>query len=1088
MKYKKATMAVVVSAGLAVMAVIGIKMEPFKAADFMPLIKFAVMIALSVFSWFMKKKEDVIKGSRLGVLFSVAYKLFLLLAGLAMLEKGFDCYRENAYWKTLFFTLPGAALIFTFFFTAGGEQETYPGTRSAQELESGSVPVAAMKITVAFALAFIAVWFLKIEHWVLADIAFTAAIIQLMLVFKRGVLVADSEAGAGERVSSVIGKVSTLVMVAAAFYLFYLTLVYVNAYDFKSAVKTFIFASALLALAPVKPKEKSVAPDKMELFDYLFMGVVFILSIRIFTWDLSGVPPGIHGDECLFIRLARSILNGAHYDIFIPNEEINSATLNFFLIALIGKVFGLGIVTARSVSIIFSAIMVTGSYAFFRSLFNRTAAMITALFSATFFMTLLYSRIAISWMHVPMLGLLGYYCFYLALKKGSMPLYVLSGVFTGLAMYFYNAGKMVPFFFPVFILLAMIDAGNRRSMLSNWKGLVMLALAAVVIYLPMINYITFHPQVSFGRVSKVSLIHHIPPTSTELSNVMRQFVSYVQMFFTRSANGYCHNLPQKPFFDGIVGYFAIAGGGYLLSSWRKMPSLFVMSWLLVGIAPGFLSTLGPEDPFPSRVVLAIPVIMLTIALGMERLMSWLENLWRNIFRWVSPAVYVYVAACFVFMNFNNFFVMFKKDPHTVVYYRAAERTVAMAMEKGYKDTIFMVSPMFWDDYYFGTAKHLSGVYLEKIFDRADVSVLRFLPLLNPEHRNECIVGEGLYYKSFQIYKEYYPDAYIKIVWDPNFWQFDKTSSLKYCYEWANPDAVIDLNLYYRWFYLYDPTVPFVSVVLAYIPYKDIESLSTPDAATYLKGNFVKTVKANDNSINFDGTFDRAVINGLIEIPDYKKYQFELENGAGNIYIDGRKASEALLLYEGLHRIKVEINRQGVGTVAMKWKAEGQADFTDITKGSMLNSDKIFGLLAEYRTTEGKLLHVSLEHDIQQRMYWPLPRPVYLKNGRKNDYNVRWKGFIDMHEEGKYRFRFDTAYTAKVTIDGRVVYEKPLVKNKDEKIYEIYLTKGPKPITIDAYYSYTDKYWYETATMRFLYKSAKGSIFGPVTYDMLKPGI
>lgn len=1089
----------IIAACIAVISAVSIsgQLKFFRVLDYFTVLKAALLFGLA----FLARQAETRLGdtgqSWVPRAAGVLWKLFLLLAAISLMKRGFDIYREDAIAKALLFFPAGLLLAFVFFYISDKTPRQVAFCTSSYQKRGNDVVFIPLKFLNALALSIIGVYMIKSGKWPLGDIAFLGAFAQLALVFRRENAVTASEPQAGEGTLPLQMKILSLLMIALSLFFYYRAYISVTEYDFKNVFVSFMIASTLFGLAPgitgFKKDEESY--NRINGFDVFYMLFIFIFGLRLFSWDLFNIPPGVHGDEGWSVNFAQE-MSRMYKPIFWPAEEATGPTLNFWIIAVLFKKIGIFLGAVKAYEIVITSAMLVVSYMIFKNLFNRTVGVLATLFTACFFLTLLYSRIGIQWMQVPLLACASLYMFYRGMKNGNVWFFIAAGFFMGIVQYFYNAAKIFPAFYIMYLPLLLAGAENRAKVFSNWRGILMLFVAAVLVYLPLLEYSMAEPSNFMWRISKASIIHHMPPTIEEIGSITKNIVRNLQMFFTLSANGYCHNLPQKPFFDALTGFWAIAGAGFLAFTWKREASLFVIVWLFVGLSAGFFSSLGLEDPFPSRVVIAIPVIGLFIIIGMERLMAKLSALWPNIFRPVAPFVYLAVFAFYVFFNFNNFFVMYKNDPHTIAYYRNADKPIAEAMTKDYATRIFKLSPAFWDSYYFGKTRYLSSPYIEKSRQGADVSVFRLNSLYNGEKKDVSIVGEGLYYKSLQIYREYYPGTKIRIIWDNNFWQFDKNSKLKYCYEWQLPDAVIDMNRNYHWFYTYDAKVPFVSVIFADIPFADIEALAGLKAEKYKGGVLIRTEKSADASVSFDGTLDKAVLSGLIDIPDYKKYEFILENGTGEIYIDGRPVKGPLIPYAGLHRIKVIMKREGTGTVNLKWKQEEQGAAA-IPAGTLLNTDKVFGLIAEYRDKKnGGLIYQSLDPDIQQRFYWPLPRPAFPRTESKYDADIKWSGYIDMPENGKYEFKFDTGYTAKIVIDGKTVYEKTATPGKTgeaayrgdtENISEVYLSKGRKAIVISAYYHYIDKYWYETAAMRFLYRTDSSREFGPVTYDMLSPG-
>jgi len=102
-----------------------------------------------------------------------------------------------------------------------------------------------------------------------------------------------------------------------------------------------------------------------------------------------------------------------------------------------------------------------------------------------------------------------------------------------------------------------------------------------------------------------------------------------------------------------------------------------------------------------------------------------------------------------------------------------------------------------------------------------------------------VIGEGIYYRLFPIFKEYFRDSVIETRWDYNWWVFDTGNDIKYCYEWRYPDKVIELNQYFHWFLTYDWRERHVKYVAASIDASDLKEAFSLNAYCYNKGRLTK---------------------------------------------------------------------------------------------------------------------------------------------------------------------------------------------------------------------------------------------------------
>jgi hypothetical protein len=361
----------------------------------------------------------------------------------------------------------------------------------------------------------------------------------------------------------------------------------------------------------------------------------------------------------------------------------------------------------------------------------------------------------------------------------------------------------------------------------------------------------------------------------------------------------------------------------------------------------------------------------------------------------------------------------------------------------------------------------------------DVSLFELSDIFDAGGRPVTIIGEGIYSKLFPIYREYFPDAKITTIWDPNFWFLDHDSKIKYCYDWKYPDKTIDMNAVYAWFSVYDNDVKFVRLVRAEISPEDINN------AFSLKGVFYKNgARQNEANAYFplkvDG-FDRVSLTGLLDVPDYGVYEFKADGGTVEIFLDNARITGPVELYKGLHRIRIMIGNATANEINVRWKGPEIGSFSTLDRKYLINSDKIFGVNVTY-SKNGKIIYRELEPSIDFRTYYYQERPESKYSGG-NGRDIEWDGSIKITAKDTYSFMLHTLYDAKITLDGSVVYEKA---KGVERIRPVSLGDGMKRFRIVSPYAYVPNLWDPGTTVRFMYKDSKHGEFMPVTYDMLVP--
>jgi len=225
--------------------------------------------------------------------------------------------------------------------------------------------------------------------------------------------------------------------------------------------------------------------------------------------------------------------------------------------------------------------------------------------------------------------------------------------------------------------------------------------------------------------------------------------------------------------------------------------------------------------------------------------------------------------------------------------------------------------------------------------------------------------------------------------------------------------------------------------------------------------------------------DAVEIKGLLYVPEYGRYNFSAGGSRYSITLNGDKAAYENELYKGYHYFVISVKNPGE-TLSLKWKKNDEQIFSEIPARNMLNSEKLYGLIATY-INDGKPYYKMIETMIDYRSYYWKLRPPYDVN-KATEYMVEWKGFLDMKKDGEYEFLFEALDDSEINIDGKNVY---LFRNGKEIRSWIRLKPGKKRIYIKAKCGYTSTIW-ENATIRLMYREKGTRLFQPVSYSSLYP--
>jgi 4-amino-4-deoxy-L-arabinose transferase-like glycosyltransferase len=334
----------------------------------------------------------------------------------------------------------------------------------------------------------------------------------------------------------------------------------------------------------------------------LILGLL-LLAFLLRTAELARVPPGLHNDEVVELQMTESVAGG-RLEIFYP-EETGHEALYYYLSAPLSKLFGLAPYAMRLPSAFVSMLSMCVIWAFTRRLLGPVVALTALAGFAISFWAVAFGRII---SHVVLdvpLAALAAYCFWRAWAasgRRALLLWVLSGLWLGLAINAYTAARVLPAIIVAFGLLALVI---DRRWGQRWAVGVAITLGVMALVVaPLFLYLMRNPgidQLSFYEIDR-------PLTELRAGNlrpVIETSLKTLGMFaFTGDPLPY-FNIPGRPLFEPIGASLFLVGLLISLWRWRQPHYAFLVVWLLLSLLPGMLSQPAPN----STRTLAVQVVV-----------------------------------------------------------------------------------------------------------------------------------------------------------------------------------------------------------------------------------------------------------------------------------------------------------------------------------------------------------------------------------------------------------------------------------------------------------------------------------------------
>jgi len=360
------------------------------------------------------------------------------------------------------------------------------------------------------------------------------------------------------------------------------------------------------------------------------------LAFVLRLWHVGGMPPGWRDDELInSLVISQHVLDGqwALYYADASGHEALYHVLNAVMLGL----FGANWAGIRLLSVFLGTLTVPLTWLLGRKLFNGTVGLLAAAGLAFSFWSLMYSRIGLRHILMPLLTLLTFYFFWRALKRRSTnhrpPItdYGLAALFMGLGFYTYFASRGVPLILLAFtVYLALVDWPLFRR---KWRGIGLMFGVTAVLALPLFLTLQQQPE-SEARVAELA-VPLVEARNGNFEPLQRHIIATLVMAHADGDDEWLYNIPHRPVFGPIAAIFFWAGvaiaawytlkgivlriaycvlckrgetarpdgvlfardptapsrpypsSPYSLTS--SLPFAFLLIWWLVGISPGFIS-------------------------------------------------------------------------------------------------------------------------------------------------------------------------------------------------------------------------------------------------------------------------------------------------------------------------------------------------------------------------------------------------------------------------------------------------------------------------------------------------------------------
>jgi 4-amino-4-deoxy-L-arabinose transferase-like glycosyltransferase len=445
--------------------------------------------------------------------------------------------------------------------------------------------------------------------------------------------------------------------------------------------------------------------------------VIGLLLIAFFfrVWQLNDVPPGLHHDEVIIGQVAKDILRG-HFAIYFTPGYGHEPLYHYVVAGMFGAI-GANAFVLRLTSAFIALLGLAATYAFTRRIFSPGVAIGTLAWMSISLWPVFFARVGLRGIILPLLTTLTAYFLWKAVfgpksaESSAFVLrpssFILPGILLGLTLYTYQASRVFPLIFGLFLLFAFSKrwwaarrAGHvSRSTHDAVRSTLTFFITALIVAAPLIIYLAVINPSAESRVSDLGG----PLNQLRAGNpaeVMASTLNTLGMFTYRGDAVPIYNVSGRPVFPEIFGA-ALFVIGLLISVWRwKQPAYALMLiWFFVSLIPAMVT---PFSPNFVRTIAAWPVPFVFAGLAMAEVVQFVrrrsnqQSAIRN-----QKLAAVLFALAFIWnavLTFNDYFVQWPAGDYVRFWQQATWTQAVRALNADRSSTPIAASGLSIQDF------------------------------------------------------------------------------------------------------------------------------------------------------------------------------------------------------------------------------------------------------------------------------------------------------------------------------------------------------------------------------------------------------
>ncbi len=434
----------------------------------------------------------------------------------------------------------------------------------------------------------------------------------------------------------------------------------------------------------------------------LLLATMLVIFFRLYR--IGQLPPEMVSDHAEKLLDIWDVLNG-QTSIFFPRNTGREA-MQMYLTAGIIRFLGTGFsfISLKIGTVLAGLLTLPYLYLLGKEMGNRRVGLIAFVFAGIAYWPNVISRVGLRFPFYPLFVAPTLYYLWRGLRGGRLNDFILAGLALGFGLHGYTPIRILPFVVVSAVGLYLLHRQPAGMKAQALRGLIVLSLAAFMVFLPLLRYAVENPGMfSYRSLTRLGSVEQPLPGSAWqifLSNLWKAMT----MFAWDDGEIWVHSVMHRPALDVVSAALFYLGIGLLFLRYlrqRTWQDLFLFLSVPLLMMPSILSLAFPaENPALNRMGGAIVPVLLIIGLSLDGLLSALQRQWNSALgRLAAGGLALFLLLWASIQNYDLVFRQYQ-DYYRLASWNTSEMGAvirAFADSIGSPDTAWVVAYPYWVD-------------------------------------------------------------------------------------------------------------------------------------------------------------------------------------------------------------------------------------------------------------------------------------------------------------------------------------------------------------------------------------------------------